>query len=321
MNLQNGTIGEKSDSEPSSSNKGGFWNWLKKILTTRNGDTSLKESLEGVIEEYEADDSSLREEERSIIKNTLAFGEKRADEVMVPRADIVAVEASTSFDELMKVFLEASTSRLPVYRESLDEVIAMVHIKDVFKTVASSGALYNGKMPPLKSLHRPILFVPPSMKLMDILVKMQATHIHMALVVDEYGGTDGLVTIEDLVEQIVGDIEDEHDVVAEELLSELPGGRLRADSRLTIEELEDLLSMDLLPDEQDDDVDTLGGLVFTLAGSIPKVGEIIEHENGLRFEILEGDGRRIKTILIHRPKPENMPQSDQAKGGDAGNGS
>ncbi|WP_417317306.1 hemolysin family protein [Emcibacter sp.] len=320
MNLQNGTIGEKAESEPSSSNKGGLWNWLKKVLTTRNGDTSLKESLEEVIEGFEAEDSSLREEERSIIKNTLAFGDKRADEIMVPRADIVAVEASTGFEELLHLFLKASTSRLPVYRESLDEVIAMVHIKDVFAAYVSSEGGGNNKLPPLKSLHRPILFVPPSMRLMDILVKMQATHIHMALVVDEYGGTDGLVTIEDLVEQIVGDIEDEHDVIAEELLSELPGGRLRADSRLTIEELEDLLSLDLLPDEQDDDVDTLGGLVFTLAGSIPKVGEVIEHENGLRFEILEGDERRIKTILIHRPKPETMPQHNNMVGGDSGNG-
>ena len=319
MNLQNGTIGEKADAEPSSSNKGGFWSWLKKLVTTRNGDTSLKESLEEVIEEFEAEDSSLREEERSIIKNTLAFGDKRVDEIMVPRADIIAVEASTGFEELMQVFRQASTSRLPVYRESLDEVIAMVHIKDVFKAFASREA-EDGELPPLKSLHRPILFVPPSMRLMDILVKMQATHIHMALVVDEYGGTDGLVTIEDLVEQIVGDIEDEHDIVAEELLSELPGGRLRADARLTIEELEDLLSLDLLPDEQDDDVDTLGGLVFTLAGSIPHVGEIVEHDNGLRFEIIEGDERRIKTILIHRPKPETMPPNNQAAGGDSGNG-
>ncbi len=272
------------------------------------------------MEELEADDLSLREEERSIIRNTLAFGDKRVEEVMVPRADIIAVEASTPFDELMRIFREASISRLPVYRESLDEVIAMVHIKDVFRVFASDEYQQFGKRPALRTIQRPILFVPPSMRLMDLLVKMQATHIHMALVVDEYGGTDGLVTIEDLVEQIVGDIEDEHDIAAEELLSELPDGRLKVDARMEIDELEDLLGFELLPDEEEYDVDTLGGLVFTLAGHIPQIGEIIDHDKGLRFEIMEGDARRIKTVLIHRPKPEMLTQVQPLSARESENG-
>lgn len=294
--------GGPAEKEPSSGGGSGFWKWLKNIFSRGNGDVSLKESLEEVIDEYvDDDDSSLGEEERSIIRNTLSFGDLRVDDVMVPRADIIAVEAETPFEDMLKIFLEAGSSRLPVYRESLDEVLAMVHVKDAFRVLANTkkGDAY----PPLRSFQRPILFVPPTMKLMGLLTKMQKTHIHMALVVDEYGGTDGLLTIEDMVEEIVGEIEDEHDKISGEMLYELPSGNLRADARLGIEELEDLLGLDLLPDNQDEDVDTLGGLVFTIAGHIPKVGEIIDHSAGIRFEILNGDARRITTILIHRAVP------------------
>ena len=276
----------------------GFWGNLKIIFTRNNIDNELKESLEEVIEELESDEDTLGEEERSIIMNTLSFGDLRVDDVMVPRADIVAIEENTPFEEVMDVFADASTSRLPVFRETLDEVIAMVHIKDAFKLFA--GKKENNGFTSVKSIQRPILFVPPSMKLIDLLTKMQQTHIHMALVVDEYGGTDGLLTIEDLVEQIVGDIEDEHDIVEGVLMRDLSDGNLHVDARLPIEELEDLLGIDFLTDDQDDDVDTLGGLVFTLAGHIPQKGDVIEHANGIRFEIIEGDTRHIKYILVHR---------------------
>ena len=289
-----------SSSKPDGTNgqQNGFWASIRKIFTRSNIDQALKESLEEVIEEIEADEGTLGVEERSIIMNTLSFGDLRVDDVMVPRADIVAVEENSSFDEMIDIFVGASTSRLPVYRETLDEVIAMVHIKDAFRTFARNKE--KNKFPSVKSIQRPILFVPPSMKLIDLLTKMQKTHIHMALVVDEYGGTDGLLTIEDLVEQIVGDIEDEHDIVEEVMMKEQSDGNLYVDARLPIEELEDLLNIDFLNDEQDDDVDTLGGLVFTLAGHIPQKGEVIEHENGIRFEIIEGDSRHIEYILVHR---------------------
>lgn len=303
MNTHHSSIEGGADPEPPSSSKGGALRWLKNLFAARTSDTSLKESLEEVIEELESEDSSLGEEERSIIKNTLTFGNKRVDDVMVPRTDILAVEDSSNFDDVLKVFVEGTVSRLPVYRESLDEVIAMIHIKDALRVYVE--AQKSGHTVSVKSFQRPILFVPPSMKLMDLLTKMQATHIHMALVVDEYGGTDGLLTIEDLVEQIVGDIEDEHDEASVELLAELPSGALRGDARLPIEDLEDLLGIDLLTDDQDEDVDTLGGLVFTIAGYIPEVGEIIIHKSGIHFEIQEGDARSIKTVLIHRPKSEN----------------
>jgi len=287
-----------SESEEKSNADPGFWGGIKKIFSRSNVDNELKESLEEVIEELEADEGTLGEEERSIIMNTLSFGDLKVDDVMVPRADIVAIEENSAFDEMMDMFVNASTSRLPVFRETLDEVIAMVHLKDAFRAFTKSKG--NNNFPTVKSIQRPILFVPPSMKLIDLLTKMQKTHIHMALVVDEYGGTDGLLTIEDLVEQIVGDIEDEHDITEGVLMRELADGNLHVDARLPIEELEDLLGLDFLTDDQDDDVDTLGGLVFTLAGHIPQKGEIVEHDNGIRFEIIDGDTRHIKFIMVHR---------------------
>ncbi len=295
--------------------EGGFLNRLKNLFSGHRGDNSLKESLEEVIDELEDDDSSLGEEERAIIKNTLTFRNKRVDDIMVPRTDIIAVEASSTFQEVMDVFVAGTTSRLPVYRATLDEVIAMVHIKDAFRVIVSGGS--DDRERNLRSIQRPILFVPPSMKLFDLLTKMQSTHIHMALVVDEYGGTDGLLTIEDLVEQIVGDIEDEHDEAEEELLRELPGGDLVADARLAIEDLENLLGLDLLTDDEDDDVDTLGGLLFTIAGYIPEVGEMIEDKNGVQYKIVDGDARRIKTVLIRRGgkvgKSPEQPSGQRAK--------
>lgn len=302
MNTEHNSKTSEDDPEPPSSRGQGPLNWiiglLKGTSSGRNGDSSLKESLEEVIDELDDEPSSFGEEERSIIKNTLTLRNKRVDDIMVPRTDIIAVEASSTFAEVMDVFISGTTSRLPIYRDTLDEVIAMVHIKDAFRELVLDHDNCRDKN--LRSIQRPILFVPPSMKLFDLLTKMQTTHMHMAIVVDEYGGTDGLLTIEDLVEQIVGDIEDEHDQSEEELLRELPGGDLMADARLSIEDLEDLLGLDLLPDDQDDDVDTLGGLLFTIAGHIPAVGEIITDKNGLHYKIIEGDARKVKSVLIRR---------------------
>jgi magnesium and cobalt transporter len=274
------------------------WNSFLKIFRRSTIDHELKVSLEEVLEEIEAGEGTLGEEERSIIMNTLSFGDLRVDDVMVPRADIIALEENSTFNEMMQVFGDGATSRLPVYRGTLDEVIAMVHIKDVFSAFVKNRK--NRTFPKIRSIQRPILFVPPSMKLLDLLTKMKKTRIHMALVVDEYGGTDGLLTIEDLVEQIVGDIEDEHDIADDVLMRELPNGNLHVDARLPINELEDLLGIDFLTDDQDDEVDTLGGLVYTLAGHIPQKGDIIEHENGIRFEIIDGDTRQIKYIMVLR---------------------
>ena len=302
MNKEKDTKETNLEAEAHQSEQGGFTGWIKGLFSVHN---TLKESLEEVVDELVDEESSFGEEERSIIKNALTFRNKRVDDIMVPRTDIVAVEASSTFQEVMDVFVEGTTSRLPVYRDTLDEVIAMVHIKDAFRELVTEKSSKS-----LSSIQRPLLFVPPSMKLFDLLTKMQSTHIHMALVVDEYGGTDGLLTIEDLVEQIVGDIEDEHDEAEEELLRELPGGDLMADARLLIDELEDLLGLDLLPDDQDEDVDTLGGLLFTIAGYIPEVGETIQDKSGLQYKIMEGDARSIKKILIMRKSKLNSGQEN-----------
>ncbi|MAU40447.1 MAG: magnesium/cobalt efflux protein [Kordiimonas sp.] len=296
---------EQPDSEPPSRPRG-IWQNVRSLFGGRSNDTSLKESLEVVIEEHDTLPTALDEEHRSLLLNTLDFGDKRIDDVMIPRADIVAVEAGTPFAELVTLFRQESVSRVPVYRTSLDDVVAMVHIKDVFRHLVDKGEEGCRDLA-LVDMQRPLLFVPPSMRLSDLLMKMRMTRIHMALVVDEYGGTDGLLTIEDLVEQIVGDIEDEHDAAAEELIYVLPNGDLKADARLTIEDLEGLLGMDLLPDDLDEDVDTVGGLIFTLAGHVPQQGDVIAHPaENLRFEVTEGDARRVKTVLILRTFSEEQ---------------
>jgi len=186
MNITHKPMEDGTDLEPPSSRQEGFLSWLKGLVIPRDSDISLKESFEEVIDELQDEESSFGDEERSIIKNTLTFRHKRVDDIMVPRTDIIAVAASATFEEMMKIFIDGTTSRLPVYRENLDEVIAMVHIKDAFRELTTNPDQRQDLT--LGSIQRPILFVPPSMKLFDLLTKMQATHIHMALVVDEYGG-------------------------------------------------------------------------------------------------------------------------------------
>lgn len=293
-------------------------------------DTSLRESLEDVIEHHEAEAGDISPEERSMLLNILDFGAIRVDDVMVPRADIVAVEDTLSLEQIISVFQEAGHSRLPVYHDTLDDPQGMVHIKDLFSWMVVSGLApikRNGKSGkngnaitssqehraidlskidltrPISeiSLKREVLFVPPSMTAADLLVKMQASHIHMAIVVDEYGGTDGLVSIEDLVEEIVGEIEDEHDTQEGPLIHPNSDGTYTADARVPIEDLEALLNLDL-SNEHDEDIDTLGGLVFSLAGRVPLRGELIAHESGLEFEMLEVDPRRIGKVRISRSK-------------------
>lgn len=272
---------------------------LRQIGLMRNGDHSLRESLEEVIDEHQvmANEQPLGAEERSMLKNILNAAELRLDDVMVPRADITAVDEGVGFAALVTAFVGAAHSRLPVYVGTLDEVIGMVHVKDALMCLAS-GDVEGAEV---RDLVRPVLFVAPSMKLFDLLESMRHRRTHMAIVVDEFGGTDGLVTIEDLVEEIVGDIEDEHDEKDEPELIINATGSYEADARLPIEDLEDVLECDLLPDARDDDVDTLGGLVVALADQLPGVGDFIAHDLGYRFEVVEADERRIKKVRIHLP--------------------
>ena len=229
----------------------------------------------------------------------------RVDDVMVPRADIVAVESIATLTELTSTFKTAGHSRLPVYKETLDEPTGMVHIKDVMPYLMFDAKGRGGKTYPDKKIiqyiKRPVLFVPPSMLAQDLLKRMQVKRTHMAIVVDEYGGTDGLVTIEDLIEEIVGEIDDEHD--EEEPVVQIVTGKggksvWEADARITIEDFEEALGREFASDDEEEDVDTLGGLIFTLAGRVPERGEIIPHPDGLEFEVLDADARRVKRLRI-----------------------
>ena len=273
---------------------------LAQAIRDLRGSSAIRESLEEVIEESARETSELSSQERLMLGNLLKFGELRVEDVMVPRADIVAVEESTPVVKLIGIFREAQHSRLPIYRETLDDPLGMIHVKDVIAAaeVSPDGELRWNEAPILK-LKRDVLYVPGVMPAMDLLLKMQASHIHLALVVDEFGGTDGLVSIEDIVEEIVGDIGDEHDV-DEQLQIVTGGGGFDADARVDLEEFKKRTGIDLTGAKRDEDVDTLGGLVFASLGRVPVRGEIVEHEAGFEFEVLEADTRRVKRLRIRR---------------------
>jgi len=243
--------------------------------------------------------------QRQMVTAAERFHRLRVDDVMVPRADIVAVENTSTLTELSAAFKDAGHSRLPVYKETLDDPTGMVHIKDLLPYLMLDAKGRTNKTYPnkkvLQYIKREVLFVPPSMLAQDLLRRMQGRRIHMAVVVDEYGGTDGLVTIEDLIETIVGDIDDEHDEREPEVqIVTAKGGRSvwEADARIHIDDFEEALGRDFATPDEEDDVDTLGGLIFTLAGRVPERGEIIRHDSGLEFEVIDADSRRVKRLRI-----------------------
>jgi magnesium and cobalt transporter len=268
------------------------------VLRGKHGPQSMRASLEEVIEESERQSPALSPQERIMLANLLKFGELRVDDVMVPRADIVAVEETTPVCELVAAFREAQHSRLPVYRETLDDPIGLVHIKDVL-SLAELGpdGLMRWPDVPIAKITREVLFVPPSMPARDLLLKMQTTHGHLALVIDEYGGTDGLVSIEDLIEEIVGDIDDEHDVEEAKRLQPLADGGYDADARIYLEDFKTETGIALQSLDPDEEVDTLGGLVVSILGRVPQRGEIVPYP-GYEFEVLEADPRRVKRLRI-----------------------
>ncbi len=274
--------------------------WRNILRAPSASDPTLRESLEEALEGRDEAGRGLTAEERHMLANILSFGELRVDDVMVPRADVVAVEESDTLEEVLRIYRASNHSRMPIYRETLDDPTGMVHIKDVVPYLAPDETDGERKPFSLKTIRRDVLFVPPSMPALDLLLKMQATRIHLALVIDEYGGTDGLVSIENLVEEIVGDIEDEHDVDEGPLLARRDDGMIDADARAPIEELEEMLGIKLVDEESDDDVETLGGLVFSLVGRVPVRGELIKHPLGLEFEVTDADPRRIKKLRVHQ---------------------
>lgn len=270
--------------------------WLRSLGVGR-ADGTLQDNLRELLEQHEDANQQVNAEERMILMNLVKLGELRVSDVMIPRADIMGVEDTADIDRLVQAFKDGLHSRLPVYRETLDNVIGMVHIKDL---LAYWGT---GEGFDLLKLVREVEFVPPSMPVLDLLLKMRTLRIHMAMVIDEFGGTDGLATIEDLVEAIVGEIEDEHDVDERPPFVEVSEGVLDADARAQIEEVEARMSCDFLPEDRDEDIDTIGGVVTSLAGRVPQRGEIIAHPSGIEFEITEADARRVKRLRVRRVKP------------------
>jgi len=237
-----------------------------------------------------------------MVDSAEAFQELRVEDLMTPRADIIAVEIALPLDDLVRAFVEAEHSRLPIYRETLDDPVGVVHIKDVVRLLAPDAdrAAPNWAEPALYRLRRDVLYVPGSMRAADLMLRMQAARVHMALVIDEFGGTDGLVTLEDLIEAVVGEIEDEHDEHADAALIERAPGLIEADARAPLEELEALVGESLTPEDVEESVDTVGGLVSTLAGRVPQRGEVISHPAGYDFEVVDADPRRIKRLRVRR---------------------
>ena len=276
-------------------------------LTGQDGETTaMRESLEEVIEESDRASPALSAQERVMLSNLLKFGELKVRDVMVPRAEIIAVDESINLADLLMLFREAQHSRLPMFRETLDDPTGLIHVKDVLGLLQpeASGAYCLSPNARITALRRPVLFAPPSMRALDLLLKMQATHTHLALVIDEYGGTDGLVSIEDIIEEIVGDIADEHDEVTRELRPD--GDSYLADARMDLDDFKAQTGHDFLVESGEDDVerdiDSLGGLVVSLLGRVPQRGEIVNHPDGSEFLVLEADPRRVRKLRLTLPK-------------------
>ncbi len=306
--------------------------WLSSLRARLGlpGSGNLRDSLEEALKQNVGDEASFSAEERQMLIRLLRFGASRVEDIMVPRADIIAVEESEPIAEFLRTFEEAGVSRVPIFNETLDDPRGMVHVKDLFRWLILE-AVHQGKVPageevktagekplpdaldlsaidlsrPLSvaKIKRSVLYVPPSMPAMNLLIRMQTTRIHMALVVDEYGGTDGLVTIEDLVEQIVGNIEDEHDEEEEAHIVEDAKHGLIASARAPVAELEARMGRKLLTSDEEEEIDTLGGLVFTIVGRVPARGELVRHHSGVEFEVLDADPRRVKKLKIHTGQP------------------
>ncbi len=297
----NGRLGDPGTGEPESS--GSLWRVIRKLFVS-DVDQSLRAQIEEVIDEHEGEagalasgDGDLSQLERQMLRNLLHFSENDADDVAVPRGEIIALPASTTWDEVIAAFAEHGHSRMPVYDDSLDAIRGMIHIKDVFPYLA------RGEPPEQHwtSLLRQPLFVPQSRGALDVLADMRAKRVHLAIVIDEYSGTDGIITIEDLVEEIVGDIEDEHDDAPPELLVQLEDGMWEADARIELEDLAE--RVDLRLGEVEESVDTLGGLACVLAEKVPQTGAVLDHLSGWRIEVIEGTERQVTRLRLHPPEP------------------
>jgi magnesium and cobalt transporter len=280
---------------------------LRAVFPRRTPEPSVRESIAELVQEAAEEPQTpgalpdLDRREQVLINNILRLRETVADDVMIPRADIIAIRADVTLTQAIEQIRLEGHSRLPVYREQLDDIIGMIHVKDLFAYVGRPETFS------IEAILRRPLMVAPQVPVLDLLAQMRQAHMHMALVVDEYGGIDGLVTIEDLIETITGDISDEHDEAERPLVTERPDGALDVDARLSVEDFEARVGPVLSEDERDADIDTVGGLVFTLAGRVPAKGEVVSHPGGFEFRVLEADPRRIRRLRVRR-----LPQETAA---------
>ncbi len=298
---ETGRNGETGSGDPDSTHS--LWRAIRRFFDKGDNEQSLRAQLEEVIDEHEDDadeegstkKGDLSPIERQMLRNLLHFSEHDADDVAIPRGEIIAIRSSASWDEVIAAFAEHGHSRLPVYGDTLDEVVGMVLIKDVFPFLA------NGRPPDdWTSLIRQPLFVPQARGALDVLADMRTSRTHLAIVIDEYSGTDGIITIEDLVEEIVGEIEDEHDDAPEALIVPLENGMWDADARAELDDIAETIDPRLA--EVAESVDTLGGLTFVLAGQVPPVGTILDHESGWRIEVTAGNEKHVTRLRLHPPR-------------------
>ena len=302
-----------SSTAPASGRGQSLWSWLKGLVALRT--VSLRDDLEVALEsENSGETADFTQSERTILKNVLDLADKRVEDVMIPRADIEAIDASATLAALVMRFRQAGHSRLPIYRDNLDDIAGFIHVKDALRRITEPVTDPDAALPvklvsqPLRTkiekldIVRDVLFVPPLMPVGDLLQQMQLKRVHMAVVIDEYGGTDGLVTIEDLLEAVVGEIADEHDDDVA-LVRKVNSSVFLASARAELEELREVIGPDFDASAYEEDVDTLGGLVFELAGHVPLKGEIVHGIKGFEFEVLQADSRQVKRVKIKRLKP------------------
>ncbi|MXO73650.1 CBS domain-containing protein [Altererythrobacter aerius] len=301
---------DSQSGEPDSNRS--LWHAIRRFFDTDDGSRSLRAQLEDAIDEHTAAHDApdgptgvtgdLSPVERQMLKNLLHFSEHDADDVAIPRGQIIALKADAPWDEVVRAFAENGHSRLPVYRETLDEVIGMIHIKDVFPIIATGAA------PPSDwtSLMRQPLYVPQARNALDVLADMRQHRTHLAVVLDEYSGTDGIITIEDLVEEIVGNIEDEHDEEAEEMIVPLGANMWDCDARAELDDVAERIDPRLA--EVEEAIDTLGGLAFILAESVPEVGAVVTHPSGWQMEVTDADDTHVKRLRLHPPRPKVEPE-------------
>lgn len=279
---------DRSSPEPDPPRQGNGFRAILKRFRRRSGEPDLR------VDRVDPDNRMVRQ--------AVAFQSLRVDDVMTPRADIVAVELATPFGEVVDRFIDAEHSRMPIFRETLDDPVGVVHVKDVFRLLSANGSGPKADEAFLHRIRRDALYVPTSMRAADLLLQMQAARTHMALVIDEFGGTDGLVTLEDLIEAVVGDIDDEHDVAQARSILARPGGVFETDARTPLEELEAAVGRPLAPPDLEEEIDTVAGLVTALAGRVPQRGELIAHPAGFELQVMDADPRRVKRVRL-RPTP------------------